>query len=50
MKAQLHYDPALYLLRDYDDFYGFDLNEDIFYALKWTPAGGQKVAEFKLVT
>ena len=32
MTAQLHYDPALYLLRDYDDFYGFDLNEDIFYA------------------
>lgn len=32
MKAELHYDPALYLLRDYDGFYGFDLKEDIFYA------------------
>ena len=32
MKAQLHYDPALYLLHDYDDFYVFDLNEYIFYA------------------
>jgi hypothetical protein len=32
MKAKLHYEPALYQLRDYDDFYGFDLNEDIFYA------------------
>ena len=32
MIAELHYDPALYLLRDNDDFYSFDLKEDIFYA------------------
>ncbi len=32
MKAELHYEPELYLLHDADDFYGFDLNEDIFCA------------------